>query len=153
LAGPPHKQTAPGQDSANRGGAKPDASGAYFASVQDAPRKLIIVVGGASVEQVKRMAAEMPWIPEGSWYADPSNQTAVKFKLQAAPVVAGITDGVIKWRYVGLPPEGLPLRSLMSAWHERREEHLSPRQQLEKQQQIQQQRQQMLTSPESAPRP
>lgn len=95
--------------------------GSYFARVQDAPRKVIIVVGGASVEEVKRMAAESPWIPQGSWYADPSGQLVAKLGLQGAPVIAGIRDGAVKWSYTGVPPKGMPLRSLMSAWHEQRD--------------------------------
>jgi hypothetical protein len=98
-----------------------DPSTSYFANVEDAPRKLIIVVGGASVEEVKQMAASMPWIPESSWYADPSNKIATQLKWQAAPVVTGVSKGVVKWSYAGMPPQGLPIRSLMSAWHERRE--------------------------------
>jgi hypothetical protein len=93
----------------------------YFANVEDAPRKLIIVVGGGTVAQVKQMAARMPWIPEGSWYADPSNEVASKFKWMAAPVITGVSKNVVMWSYAGVPPQGLPLRSLMSAWHERRE--------------------------------
>jgi hypothetical protein len=96
----------------------------YFSNVEDAPQKLIIVVGGATVEELKQMAAEMPWIPQGSWYADPAREAAAKLKWQSAPVVAGISGGSVKWSYVGIPPQGLPLRSLMSDWHEG---HAEPR--------------------------
>jgi hypothetical protein len=118
---------------AARAGTKPGAARAavaaapseprtYFSEVQDATQKLIIVVGGATVEEAKRMAAEMPWIPQGSWYVDTSREVAAKMKWQSAPVVAGISGGAVKWCYVGVPPEGLPLRSLMSDWHEGRGE-------------------------------
>jgi hypothetical protein len=94
----------------------------YFSGIQDAPQKLIVVVGGASVEELKQMAAEMPWIPQGSWYADPTREAAAKLKWQSAPVIAGISGGAVKWSYVGVPPAGLPLSSLMSSWHEGRRE-------------------------------
>lgn len=100
---------------AEKGGAR----ASYFADLQGAPQKLIIVVGGASVEELKAMAAAMPWIPQAVWYADPERQLTSKMKWQAAPVVAGVREGSIVWRYTGVPPEGLPLRSLMSNWHER----------------------------------
>jgi hypothetical protein len=95
--------------------------GSYFVHVQDAPRKVIVVVGGASVDEVKRMAAANPWIPQGSWYADTSGQLVAQLGLQGAPVIAGVKDGSVKWSYTGVPPKGLPLRSLMSAWHEQRD--------------------------------
>jgi hypothetical protein len=116
-----NKPGASGSPEAVKGAAKPGARRDYFANVEDATRKLIIVVGGASVEEVKQMAARMPWIPEGSWYADPSNEVAAKFKWEAAPVITGVSRNEVKWSYVGVPPQGLPLRSLMSAWHERRD--------------------------------
>jgi hypothetical protein len=116
-----NKPGAAGSPDAMKSAAKPGAQRNYFANVEDAPRKLIIVVGGASVEEVKQMAARMPWIPEGSWYADPSNEVAAKFKWEAAPVITGVSRNEVKWSYVGVPPQGLPLRSLMSAWHERRD--------------------------------
>jgi hypothetical protein len=90
----------------------------YFARVADAQRKVIVVVGGASVADVREMSAQMPWIPQGSWYADPSRQIASKLGFQAAPVIAGIKNGSVKWSYTGLPPQGMPLRALMSSWHE-----------------------------------
>jgi hypothetical protein len=116
-----NKTGAAGSSSVKQDAAKAGARRGYFANVEDAPRKLIIVVGGASVEEVKEMAARMPWIPEGSWYADPSNDVSKKFKWVAAPVITGVTNNVVMWSYIGVPPQGLPLRSLMSAWHERRE--------------------------------
>lgn len=115
------KPGASGSPDSMKSAAKPGAQRNYFANVEDATRKLIIVVGGASVEEVKQMAARMPWIPEGSWYADPSNEVALKFKWEAAPVITGVSRNEVKWSYVGVPPQGLPLRSLMSAWHERRD--------------------------------
>lgn len=115
------KPGAAGSSSVKQDAAKTGARRGYFANVEDAPRKLIIVVGGASVKEVKEMAARMPWIPEGSWYADPSNEVAAKFKWVAAPVITGVSKNEVKWSYAGMPPHGLPLRSLMSAWHERRD--------------------------------
>lgn len=132
----PNATATPGATTPSPASAKPGVAGSsnvkqeaakmgvqrgYFANVEDAPRKLIIVVGGASVKEVKEMAARMPWIPEGSWYADPSNEVAAKFKWVAAPVITGVTKNEVKWSYAGVPPHGLPLRSLMSAWHERRD--------------------------------
>ncbi len=92
----------------------------YFARVADASHKVIVVVGGAGVEEVRKMSAQMPWIPASSWYADPSRQVATKLGFRAAPVVAGIRNGSVKWSYIGLPPQGMPLRTLMSSWHEQR---------------------------------
>lgn len=94
--------------------------GAYFARVADAPRKVVFVVGGATVEEVRRMAAEHPWVPKGSWYADTDGKLAARMGLKGAPVVAGVHEGAVKWSYTGVPPQGLPIRSLMSGWHERR---------------------------------
>lgn len=96
--------------------------GTYFARVADASHKVIVVVGGANIDEVKKMAGEMPWIPPGSWYADPSRQIATKLGFQGAPVVAGIRNGSVKWSYTGLPPQGMPLAAMMSSWHEQHNE-------------------------------
>ena len=98
-----------------------ERQGSYFVRLENASRKVLVIVGGADVEGVRRMAAANPWVPQGSWYADTSGQLAAKLGLQGAPVIAGVKDGSVKWSYTGVPPKGLPLRSLMSAWHEQRE--------------------------------
>ena len=100
--------------------------GTYFARVSDAPRKVIFVVGGATVEEVRRMAAEHPWVPQGSWYADTDGKLAERMGLRGAPMIAGVHEGAVKWSYTGVPPQGLPIRSLMSGWHERRAAPTAP---------------------------
>ena len=116
------------RESEAQSAAAPDAGGrrarkgrgAYLANVQDATQKLVIVVGGATPEEVSRMAASMPWIPQGSWYADPKRQVAARMGWQAAPVIAGFKRDSVMWSHTGLP-RGMSLRSLMSTWHEQQE--------------------------------
>lgn len=120
--GGPRQREGKGAPSGNKPGmaATNPQQGTYFARVADPARKVIVVVGGASVDEVRKMATEMSWIPQASWYADPSRQIAAKLGFQGAPVVAGIKNGDVKWSYTGLPPQGMPLRALMSSWHEQR---------------------------------
>jgi hypothetical protein len=119
ATGGPRQREARAANAAKPGQAQANArQNTYFGRVADASHKVIVVVGGASVQEVRQMAGQMPWIPQDSWYADPSRQIAAKLGFQAAPVVAGIKNGSVKWSYAGLPPQGIPLRTLMSSWHE-----------------------------------
>ncbi|MGI8655694.1 MAG: hypothetical protein ACR2LC_10780 [Pyrinomonadaceae bacterium] len=77
--------------------------------------KIVVVVGG-SVDDAKRLAKKMSWIPESSIYADPTDSAAAALGLQGTPVIVGMRRNSIEWNFAGLPQTVDNLKSMVTSW-------------------------------------
>jgi len=77
--------------------------------------KIVVVVGGGSVDDAKRLAKKMSWIPENSIYADPTDSAAA-LGLQGTPVIVGMRRNSIEWNFAGLPQTVDNLKSMVTSW-------------------------------------
>lgn len=84
----------------------------------DHSRKVLVVVGGASAEELGRIAAKAPWLPPSSWYADPRRQAARALKIQGSPVVLGILNKTVEWNLAGVAADEERLKSILATWNE-----------------------------------
>lgn len=84
----------------------------------DLSDKVIVVVGGGTVEQAKALAQRTPWIPQASWYADPTKAAAPALKVKGAPVVFGVRQGNIEWDLSGVLADEKSLKSILDTWGE-----------------------------------
>jgi hypothetical protein len=84
----------------------------------DHSRKVVVVVGGASAEEVGRMAEKTPWLPQSSWYADPRRQAARALRIQGSPVVMGVLNRNVEWNLAGVAADEERLKSILATWNE-----------------------------------
>lgn len=59
-------------------------------SETDLAQKVVIVVGGATVEEANALAARISWLPRSSWYADPSRKVMYELSVKGSPTVFGV---------------------------------------------------------------
>lgn len=85
-------------------------------SQPDYTDKVIILVGGATVEQVRQLSAQMSWLPESSWYADTTKNASTALDVKGAPVVYGVQRNNIEWSLVGSLAKQDTLQSILSTW-------------------------------------
>ena len=78
--------------------------------------KVIVIVGGATIKEVERIAKRVSWIDHSSWYADPGKLSSSALRLKGTPVVHGIQDGKVMWDLSGVLPDAKTLESLLETW-------------------------------------
>jgi hypothetical protein len=81
-----------------------------------APGKSVIILGGASVDDMRSMAAAFPNLPSGQWYADPQRNAYLQLALQGAPVVVGLQQNTIRWTLAGVNPDAEKFKSALRSW-------------------------------------
>jgi hypothetical protein len=81
----------------------------------DVPARMLIVVGGASPEEVVALKKNFPDLAEAAWYADPPWAAWGPLRLKGLPVITGLRDKSNEWRLSGATPED-KLRSVLSSW-------------------------------------
>lgn len=84
----------------------------------DHARKVVVVVGGASAEEVQALADKAPWLPRSSWYADPRRQAARALRIQGSPVVMGVLNNAVEWNLAGVAADAERLKSILVTWNE-----------------------------------
>ena len=84
----------------------------------DLSRKMILVVGGTEKE-AKALAGRFPDLAQAGWYVDPLKNAYLQLKLQGAPVVLGVHNGVIAWSVDGALSPSKTLHSLFTTWFEK----------------------------------
>jgi hypothetical protein len=86
--------------------------------LSDLPQKVVVVVGGKTAEEVKRMAARFPWLPADCWYADPSREAGAALKAHGVPRVYGVSGDRVEWSLGGTLADHKKLQSILLAWCE-----------------------------------
>jgi hypothetical protein len=84
----------------------------------DLTQKVVVVVGGATVEEASMLAEHVPWLPRSSWYADPSRQAAAALSVKGAPTVYGVRQGKVEWELKGAKANPRMLKSILETWSE-----------------------------------
>ncbi|MGH9721190.1 MAG: hypothetical protein ACRD8O_13325 [Bryobacteraceae bacterium] len=79
-------------------------------------QKIVIVVGGASVEQAREVNAQFPHLARAEWYADPTRASFRQLKLKGAPVALGVRQEVVQWAWSGAALDPDRLRSVLTTW-------------------------------------
>ena len=80
------------------------------------PGKSVIILGGASVDETRSMAAAFPDLPFGQWYSDPQRSAYLQLALQGAPVVVGLQQNNIRWTLAGVNPDTEKFKSTLRSW-------------------------------------
>lgn len=86
--------------------------------LSDLPQKVVVVVGGKTAEEVKRLAARFPWLPADCWYADPSREAGAALKAHGVPRVYGMGGNRIEWSLGGALADHRRLQSILLKWCE-----------------------------------
>jgi hypothetical protein len=84
----------------------------------DLTQKVVVVVGGATVEEASELAEHVPWLPRSAWYADPSRQAASALSVKGAPTVYGVRQGKVEWELKGAKANPRMLKSILETWSE-----------------------------------
>jgi hypothetical protein len=82
----------------------------------DYARKVIVIVGGASPEELSRMAERTPWLPAESWYADGRNEAAQSLRAKGMPIVMGVLKRNVEWSLVGVLRDVESFKSIRDSW-------------------------------------
>lgn len=80
--------------------------------------KVVVVVGGATVEEANSFAESMSWLPRSVWHVDVSKQAAVALSVKGAPTVYGIRQGKVEWDLKGATDGPRRLKSILESWGE-----------------------------------
>ena len=88
------------------------------APVADVRRRVVVVVGGRTVEETKLLAERFRWLPEACWYADPARRAAQALKAGGAPVVYGVRGDQLEWTLNGTLSDAKKLESVLLTWLE-----------------------------------
>lgn len=88
------------------------------APLADLRQKVIVVVGGRSVEEVTALAARFSWIPAECWHADPLRRAAPALRSEGAPVLYGVRRNHIEWSLKGVLSDPKKLESILLTWCE-----------------------------------
>jgi len=78
--------------------------------------RAIVVVGGLSPSDAGTLQKQFPDLAGAAWYADPAKNLSSSLKLQGAPVIFGIQDGMVRWSISGIPPDAKQFRSALNTW-------------------------------------
>lgn len=84
----------------------------------DLTQKVVVLVGGATVEEASMLAEHVPWLPRSSFYADPSKQAAAALSVKGAPTVYGVRQGKLEWELKGAKANPRMLKSILETWSE-----------------------------------
>jgi hypothetical protein len=84
----------------------------------DLTQKVVVLVGGATVEEASMLAEHVPWLPRSSFYADPSKQAAAALSVKGAPTVYGVRQGKLEWELKGAKATPRMLKSILETWSE-----------------------------------
>ena len=81
------------------------------------PPLMMIVVGGATADQVKDMMKKYPDLAGASWYADPDNDVSTALKLPGFPVIFGVRERTLAWQMMGMiSPDPLQMTNHLVSW-------------------------------------
>lgn len=84
----------------------------------DLTQKVLVIVGGATVEEAQQLAKRISWLPSSAWYADESKRAAAALDVKGAPTVYGVRQGNIEWDLKGAPANERMLKSILETWCE-----------------------------------
>lgn len=79
------------------------------------PARLIVVVGGASLDDVAAMKARYPDLQESVWLADTPWAGWSRLGLSGLPIVEGMRDNSLEWRLSGAQPPD-KIASVLGTW-------------------------------------
>ena len=79
------------------------------------PSRLVVIVGGATPDELRAAKAAYPELPAG-WFADPSRAAFARLELVGAPVSLGLRGGTIEWRLSGMLADAHHVRSILMSW-------------------------------------
>ena len=80
--------------------------------------KVVVVVGGATLEEANELAERVPWLPRPLWHVDVSRQAAAALSLKGAPTVYGVRRGQVEWELKGATDGPRRLKSILESWGE-----------------------------------
>lgn len=84
----------------------------------DLTEKVVVVVGGATADEAKKLAGRAPWLPPAAWRADPSRRAAAALSVKGSPTVYGVRLGKIEWDLKGATADPRVLKSILETWIE-----------------------------------
>lgn len=82
------------------------------------PPAMTIIVGGVAIEAVRALRDRYPDLAEASWYSDQSKHACAQLSIKGAPVLLGLRQGVIAWRFTGVLPDATHMKSVLQSWLE-----------------------------------
>ena len=80
--------------------------------------KVVVIVGGATVEEANELAERVPWLPRSVWHVDVSKQAATALSVKGAPTVYGVREGKVEWDLKGATDGQRRLKSILESWGE-----------------------------------
>ena len=80
--------------------------------------KVVVVVGGATLEEANGLAARVPWLPRQVWHVDVSKRAAAALSVKGAPTVYGVLQGKVEWDLKGATDGPRRLKSILQSWSE-----------------------------------
>lgn len=78
--------------------------------------RAVIVVAGASAEDVQAMTGGFPEWSGAAWYADPRKDAISRLKLGAVPVAFGMRGNSVAWNVKALPAKARHVESILRTW-------------------------------------
>jgi hypothetical protein len=81
--------------------------------------RVIVIVGGVPVSQVKPLIRNYPHLKNVTWYADPKRAAFFQLKVPGSPVVLGMHQQIAQWHFAGSLPKIEVLRSMLRSWREK----------------------------------
>jgi hypothetical protein len=79
-------------------------------------KRLVIVVGGASAEEVVEEATRYPGLAGAVWLADPSNEIPRLLGQGGVPAIVGMRDRMIEWSLAGVLTDAADMKSILVSW-------------------------------------
>jgi hypothetical protein len=79
-------------------------------------RRLVIVVAGASPEEVLAEAARYPDLSDATWLADPSNAIPQPIGQAGIPTIVGMRERMIEWSLSGVLMDPADVKSILVNW-------------------------------------
>ena len=80
--------------------------------------KVVVVVGGATLEEANAFAERMSWLPRSVWHVDVSRRAAAALSVKGAPTVYGVRQGKVEWDLKGATDGLRRLKSILESWVE-----------------------------------
>lgn len=79
-------------------------------------QRVTVVVGNATADQARTMAAASPELAEARWLVATDRQAHQALGARSAPVVMGVRTQTIEWDLVGVLRRGDEMRSVLVSW-------------------------------------
>jgi len=79
----------------------------------DVAGKVVVVVGGANLAELKELAAKYPHLSDASWSADPLKKVGKLLNVPATAAVFGVHVKTVIWGIVG---NGAASESILASW-------------------------------------